>query len=238
MRTNVSSLAAVLFVGVALAAPACGGDDDRVGPGMDGGGVGPGVDGGGVPGTDGGTPRRDGECVPTIEICGDRMDQNCDGRDTSCGDNDGDGIEACRAGDDLTRCDCDDDRADVRPPFGTTTSGAPELCDGLDNDCNGRIDESAACCAGCASLSDRSRADICTLDGTCVCSTGSGTGPCAEGETCCSSGCVNVQTDFSNCGFCGTQCTPSSDHCEAAECRCGAGPVCDLVYECVGGSCG
>ncbi|MDQ3035592.1 MAG: MopE-related protein [Myxococcota bacterium] len=225
---------------------ACGGDEPRAG--TDAGTTTPGIDGGFLP--DGAAiPLRDsgvdgnGACVPSIEICGDRMDQNCDGRDTSCGDTDGDGIEACREGDDLTMCDCDDARTDVRPPFAATpggpvVAGAPELCDGRDNDCNGRVDESAQCCEGCASLGeDRDRADVCLEDGTCDCSTEAGIGPCGAGQTCCGGGCTDVGTDFANCGFCGAQCTVQADTCSAGECRCGAGPVCDFTTECSGGSC-
>lgn len=236
----------VLLAALAAAAIGCGGEDPER---RDGGGGGD-VDGGGTPfdagplpdgapmprvdsGIDGG-----GACVPTIEICGDRIDQDCDGRDTGCGDNDGDGVMACRAGDDLTRCDCDDSRADVRPPLGPGVPGAPELCDGRDNDCNGRVDESSECCDGCASLgADRDRADVCTEDGTCDCSTEPGLGACPAGETCCSMGCTNTDTDFQNCGFCGARCTVSADRCTAGECRCGAGPVCDLDRACGGGSC-
>ena len=212
------------------------GDDDRTptdaGPRPDG--TVPGSDGsrldGTVPGSD--------ACVPSVEICGDRIDQSCDGRDTSCGDSDMDGVMACREGDDLTMCDCDDSRADVRPPFGAGVPGAPELCDGRDNDCDGRVDESAECCDGCASLDDRSRADVCLEDGTCDCSTADGIGPCAAGETCCAGGCTNTDTDVNNCGFCSTQCTTSADRCSAGMCMCGSGPVCDLDYPCTAGSCG
>jgi len=210
-----------------------GGFDATVPPGTDGGPiVPPEVDAGTVMFPDGGS------CTPTVEICGDRMDQNCDGRDTGCGDTDMDGVQACRAGDDLTMCDCDDARRDVRPPRGAGVPGAPEICDGRDNDCNGRIDESAECCAGCASLgAERSRADTCDATGACDCSTEPGVGPCASGQTCCTNGCTDLRTDAMNCGFCGAACTVSADRCTAGECRCGAGPVCDLDTMCSGGSC-
>ncbi|MCA9544847.1 MAG: putative metal-binding motif-containing protein, partial [Myxococcales bacterium] len=64
-----------------------------------------------------------------VEVCGDGIDQNCNGRDLSCDvtDNDGDGFTPLDG-------DCDDDDATVYP-------GASELCDGQDNDCDGRTDE-------------------------------------------------------------------------------------------------
>lgn len=184
-------------------------------------------------GRDTGTPG----CTPTWEICGDRIDQDCNGRDTSCGDTDLDGIPACRPGEAPPACDCDDSRADVRPPFGGGVAGAPELCDGVDNDCNGRVDEAAECCPACMALDDPARGDVCTATGACDCTGEPGDGPCPAGQTCCTGGCVDTNTDFDNCGYCGTQCTPSADHCEAGNCRCGAGPVCDLDYACTGGSC-
>ncbi len=178
----------------------------------------------------------DGGCVPTIELCGDRMDQNCDGRDQSCGDNDSDGIEACRTGDDLTMCDCDDTRADVRPPFGSV-AGAPELCDGVDNNCNGRVDEASACCAGCADI-DPTRADICLEgSGACDCSTEPGEGPCASGQTCCANGCTDTETDFDNCGRCNSMCTNQADRCTAGDCACGSTPPCSFDRMCSAGSC-
>jgi hypothetical protein len=181
-------------------------------------------------------------CVPAsppYEICGDRIDQNCDRRDVSCGDTDRDGVQACRPGEDPTSgtCDCDDERADVRPPFGTV-AGAPEVCDGADNDCNGRVDESAQCCEGCALLGeDRDRADVCTVDGACDCSSAPGTAPCDAGQICCTTGCVDVRIDAMNCGFCGAVCTGSSDRCVDGDCRCGADMPCDLNFECVDGVC-
>ncbi len=61
------------------------------------------------------------------ESCTDPTDYNCDGA-VGQADGDNDGTAACS--------DCDDSNAFVHP-------GAPEICDGLDNDCNGDIDEVA-----------------------------------------------------------------------------------------------
>lgn len=176
---------------------------------------------------------------PPYDLCGDRIDQNCNRRDTSCGDNDRDGVSACMPTQDPIRdgCDCDDERSDVRPAFGVLP-GAPEVCDGIDNDCNGRVDESAQCCSGCDSLgADRQRADICTVEGVCDCSTDDASGPCPAGLTCCAAGCVDVQNDIENCGFCNARCTVSSDRCVAGGCQCGDGPPCDLDNACSGGAC-
>src|SRR5439155_1003916 len=116
----------------------------------------------------GGTTLPDGR-VCTFEICGDHIDQNCDGHDEACGDNDHDGVQACCPNPGTATCpynpvcDCDDTQMPVYPPIGTLPGGV-ELCDGLDNNCNGRVDESAACCAGCAGMGDRG--DICLDDGS------------------------------------------------------------------------
>jgi hypothetical protein len=82
------------------------------------------------------------------EVC-DGVDNNCDGivdedvKTTFYADSDNDGfgsetltIEACEAPDGFvqTGTDCDDTSA-------TSHSGADELCDGLDNDCDGTTDE-------------------------------------------------------------------------------------------------
>ena len=59
--------------------------------------------------------------------CADPNDYNCDGS-TGYADEDGDGWAACE--------ECDDGDASVHPD-------APEYCDGVDNDCDGDIDEEA-----------------------------------------------------------------------------------------------
>ncbi len=67
------------------------------------------------------------------EVCGDGIDQDCNGTDLSCdcADADSDGHQDAACGGD----DCDDTNADIHP-------GATEVCsDGVDNDCNGLTDD-------------------------------------------------------------------------------------------------
>ena len=85
------------------------------------------------------------------EIC-DGMDNDCDGMvDEGCGstgDADGDGyIDALLGG-----TDCDDSAP-------TTYPGAYELCDGMDNDCDGLVDE------GCGSTGETDCSDRLDNDG-------------------------------------------------------------------------
>jgi hypothetical protein len=84
-------------------------------------------------------------CVPSEEVC-DGVDNDCDGLvDEGC-DEDGDGFCAvgmkCVKGKGCPKgCfDCDDTNPDVHPR-------AVETCDGLDNNCNGVVDDEG--CQGC-----------------------------------------------------------------------------------------
>jgi hypothetical protein len=90
-----------------------------------------------------GTPQTEGPFGSSA--CSDALDNDCDGLSDSadpgcagtvCIDRDGDGYGAngdpsCPNG---TAVDCNDRKASVNP-------GAVEVCDGVDNNCNGQIDE-------------------------------------------------------------------------------------------------
>ncbi len=76
---------------------------------------------------------------PPVELCGDNIDNDCDDVvDTDCDtDLDTDGVTPNDG-------DCDDSRDDVYP-------GAPEVCDGVDNNCDGFVDEYVKnSCGACA----------------------------------------------------------------------------------------
>ncbi len=75
------------------------------------------------------------------EICGNSIDENCDGADQPCTplceDKDGDNYGDCSVG--CGSCafvghDCDDANSAINP-------GATEICDNQDNNCDGNIDE-------------------------------------------------------------------------------------------------
>jgi len=73
--------------------------------------------------------------------------------------------------------DCDDTAAAIHP-------GAPEVCDGMDNDCSGRADDGAGmeCVLGSAPASCTT---MCSTSGTQPCNTACRRGPCtAATETC------------------------------------------------------
>src|SRR5207237_3614802 len=144
---------------------------------------------------DAGAPLR--QCVPVSGKC------------PGCVDRDGDGYGI---GLDCLGPDCDDSDPTVHP-------GAPEICDGRDNNCDGRIDENFDFqrddqnCGRCGNACDVLAGRHC-CGGACVDTTTSRdhcggcdhacTGP---GAACCASTCHDTSAEAANCGGCGVACT-------------------------------
>jgi len=86
-----------------------------------------------------------GEVKPVTEICGDRIDNNCNGSvdegcappPSPCVDADADGYFGITAIC-VTGNDCNDSDPAVNP-------GAVEVCNGIDDNCDGQVDEGGVC---------------------------------------------------------------------------------------------
>jgi hypothetical protein len=113
--------------------------------------------------------------------------------DPACQDADGDGVSAA--------LDCDDKNPKTHP-------GAIELCDGVDNNCNGQIDENAS---------------VFVLHGIGMCQAGQvviqrckdGFGDC-DGQA--TNGCeMDINNDVEHCGSCNNSCTPT-EICVTGDC--------------------
>lgn len=102
--------------------------------------------------------------------------------------------------------DCDDGNPDIHP-------GAPELCDGIDQDCDLVVDAPLAIGA--------CRADQQCIAGSCACSVG---------EMECSGACVAVMSDPDACGDCTTRCG-DNETCMMGICTC-PGPFVDCFGSC------
>lgn len=118
------------------------------------------------------------------EIPGDEIDQNCDGGEFCFEDADQDGyrspsgaiiISANTSCNDPGEAPASDGEADCNDREATAFPGNSEVCDDLDNDCNGAVDEGAGCypvghpCDGPADCATAlCEADICVAPITCV----------------------------------------------------------------------
>jgi hypothetical protein len=179
-----------------------------------------------------------GPACATTKDCADTdactTNEFCDPTSSICTyttlDKDGDGHPPPICGGD----DCDDSDKTRYP-------GAPELCDGKDNRCDGKVDVGAVCpdaknscqagkCAckpenvctgGCFDLlSDTYHCGACTN----ICTTSPST-KCVSGAcTCdaadkCGGACTTLKSDRVNCGACGVRCG-ASEFCVDGKCDC------------------
>jgi hypothetical protein len=110
----------------------------------------------------GGRICREGRCVvctPKPEVC-NGLDDDCNGIVDDGFDKDGDGYSTCSS--DKSLFDCNDD-----PATGSAIHpGAQESCNGIDDNCNGKVDEEPNDCSakGLECWSDKSR---CVTRGDC-----------------------------------------------------------------------
>jgi hypothetical protein len=166
-------------------------------------------------------------CTNAVELC-NGIDDDCDGVIDNGLDEDGDGFTWCGGGV-RAYADCAPSDPKIHPagppgPDGKVTTPAPqELCDGKDNDCDGKVDEAPEC-----AVTTPCTPGSCT--GTQICN--SKTGMCIEPRPV-GSGC----TSDSECagGFCvhpgdfGLNINLKDDRCATACCNdadCGADSVC------------
>jgi len=115
--------------------------------------------------------------------------ETCNGLDDNCNGTNDDGVADLVSGTDVGECQTEIQSCQGGTYVVTQTGigSSAEICDGLDNDCNGTPDDQAAADASC------SDGVACTVD-TCVsgsCTNSTNDDLCQAGESCTESGCVS-----------------------------------------------
>ncbi len=103
-----------------------------------------------------------GEVLPTWDLCGDGIDQDCDGTPDNL-DQDGDGVTECGGLDCCYTTEGDDGCPDPKNVY----PGAPEIPNGLDDNCNDQIDEGLYDCDDEVSTSSADPIDFAKAIGIC-----------------------------------------------------------------------
>ncbi len=156
-----------------------------------------------------------GQCVPELAICGDCLDEDGDTYGVGPG---------------CPGTDCDELSLD-------TYEGAPELCDGLDNDCDGDVDEGfdlatdAINCGWCGHVCELDNATAACAEERCI------VAECDEGWGDCNDspfdGCeVDLTSTPEHCSECGTACAFDNAAPLCVESTCEQGPCTDDWDDC------
>ena len=168
-----------------------------------------------------------GAVVPQTETClNENADDDCNGMTDDIANR---GM-ACSVGSNMGLCrtgvlQCQASRAELAC---VTPQPAAESCNGLDDNCDGKIDE------GFDLMTDKLHCGSCGVS-------------CGATETCCAGHCTNLDTDNANCGACGAEhaCTGGTTCC-SGKCQntmsdnnhCGSCTVsCMAAESCCAGSC-